>query len=87
MQCLLRNQTKTCNVHVYVQCHVAICTHNSQSTARMSAALSGFSPTATNTITKVKNPACGTPAAPILARVAVMLFNSVCNKDTLVLCL
>lgn len=57
-------------------------THRSQSTARMRAALSGSSPTATNTMTSVKNPACGTPAAPMLARVAVMLHECMCKKIT-----
>ena len=40
---------------------------------KIRAASSGGSPTATSTMTSVKSPAWGTPAAPMLAAVAVML--------------
>lgn len=36
-------------------------------------------PTASNTITMVTRPACGMPAAPILANVAVILTNNKLN--------
>lgn len=49
-------------------------THRNQSTAMMRVMSSVGSPTEVNTITMVTSPACGIPAAPILAAVAVMLF-------------
>ena len=48
-------------------------THRSQSTAIMSVTSSAGRPTAVRTITMVTKPALGTPAAPILASVAVTL--------------
>ena len=45
---------------------------NNQSTAKIMVTSSAGSPTVSNTITIVTNPACGIPAAPILAAVAVM---------------
>jgi len=51
-------------------------THSSQSTARMRATSSVGNPTADRTITIVTRPACGTPAAPIAAAVAVTLLTS-----------
>lgn len=48
-------------------------THRSQSTAMMRVTSSAGSPTALSTITMVTRPAWGTPAAPMLAAVAVML--------------
>lgn len=47
--------------------------YNNQSTARISATSSVGKPTADKTITMVTRPACGTPAAPIAAAVAVIL--------------
>ena len=44
-----------------------------QSTARIREILSDGRPIAVMTITRVTNPACGMPAAPILATVAVIL--------------
>lgn len=49
-------------------------THRNQSTAMMRVMSSVGSPTEVSTITMVTSPACGIPAAPILAAVAVMLF-------------
>lgn len=48
-------------------------THRMKSTAKIRAMSSVGKPTAVSTITKVTSPACGMPAAPILANVAVML--------------
>jgi len=48
-------------------------TYNSQSTATISETSLTGSPTAVNTINMVTNPADGTDAAPIEARVAVKL--------------
>lgn len=48
-------------------------THNSQSIARIIVTSSVGNPTAVRTITMVTRPACGTPAAPIAAAVAVIL--------------
>lgn len=48
-------------------------THRSQSTAMIRVTSSAGSPTALSTITMVTRPAWGTPAAPMLAAVAVML--------------
>ena len=48
-------------------------TYSSQSTANMRPMFSGLSPTAISTMTRVKRPAWGIPAAPTLARVAVIL--------------
>ena len=48
-------------------------TYSSQSTAIMREISSMGRSTAVSTIIIVKRPAMGTPAAPILARVAVML--------------
>ena len=48
-------------------------THRSQSTAMMRVTSSAGRPTALSTITMVTRPACGTPAAPMLAAVAVTL--------------
>ena len=48
-------------------------TYKNQSTTRISVMSSTGSPTADSTITMVTRPACGTPAAPIEAAVAVML--------------
>ena len=47
-----------------------------QSTARIREILSEGKPIAVITITRVTNPACGIPAAPILATVAVILNNN-----------
>lgn len=51
-------------------------THRSQSTAMMLITSSEGSPTVSSTITIVTRPACGMPAAPILAAVAVTLKNN-----------
>lgn len=48
-------------------------TYRSQSTAIISVTSSAGKPTVSNTITIVTRPACGMPAAPILAAVAVIL--------------
>lgn len=48
-------------------------TYRSQSTAMMRVTSSAGNPTALSTITMVTSPACGTPAAPMLAAVAVTL--------------
>lgn len=48
-------------------------THRSQSTAMMRVTSSAGRPTALSTITMVTMPAWGTPAAPMLAAVAVIL--------------
>lgn len=48
-------------------------TYNIQSTAKMSDISSGGNPTVSNTITNVTRPACGIPAAPMLAAVDVIL--------------
>ena len=48
-------------------------TYKAQSTAMMRVMSSVGRPTEVNTITMVTSPACGIPAAPILAAVAVML--------------
>uniref|UniRef100_A0A8C6HZX9 Uncharacterized protein n=1 Tax=Mus spicilegus TaxID=10103 RepID=A0A8C6HZX9_MUSSI len=50
----------------------------SQSTAMISVTSSAGSPTALSTITMVTRPAWGTPAAPMLAAVAVMLMVTIC---------
>lgn len=47
--------------------------YRSQSTAIISVTSSAGKPTVSNTITIVTRPACGMPAAPILAAVAVIL--------------
>ncbi len=60
------------NVQKY-QAHVD--TYRAQSTAIMSVMSSVGSPTDVNTITMVTRPACGIPAAPMLAAVAVILEN------------
>lgn len=41
----------------------------------------GFKPTESNTIISIINPAPGTAAAPIDARVAVATINNCCEKD------
>ena len=51
----------------------ATCTYKNQSMTRMSVMSSAGRPTALSTITKVTSPAWGTPAAPTLANVAVIL--------------
>lgn len=51
-------------------------THSAQSTAIMRVMSSVGNPTDVSTITMVTSPACGIPAAPILAAVAVMLVNT-----------
>lgn len=54
-----------------------------QSTAKINETSSGGSPTVSKTITRVTRPACGIPAAPILAAVDVILkmeFNFVKTK-------
>lgn len=48
-------------------------TYNNQSTATISVISEDGSPTVSNTITMVTSPACGMPAAPIEAAVAVIL--------------
>jgi hypothetical protein len=48
-------------------------THRSQSTASMLMTSSAGKPTVSKTMTIVTSPACGIPAAPILAAVAVTL--------------
>nr|AAC61495.1 antisense product of high-affinity glutamate transporter EAAC1 and EAAC2 [Mus musculus] len=50
----------------------------SQSTAMIRVTSSAGSPTALSTITMVTRPAWGTPAAPMLAAVAVMLMVTIC---------
>lgn len=52
-------------------------TYKAQSTAIMRVMSSVGSPTDVNTITMVTRPACGIPAAPMLAAVAVILENMV----------
>ena len=56
-------------------------TYKNQSTTRISVMSSTGSPTADRTITMVTSPACGTPAAPIEAAVAVMLENIKINYN------
>lgn len=51
-------------------------THSNQSTARMMETSSAGRLTVSSTITMVTSPACGMPAAPILAAVAVTLENN-----------
>jgi len=53
--------------------HVSLISYRAQSTAMIRVMSSVGSPTEVNTITMVTRPACGMPAAPILAAVAVML--------------
>lgn len=48
-------------------------TYSNQSTAKISDTSSGGRPTVSKTMTNVTRPACGIPAAPILAAVDVML--------------
>ena len=48
-------------------------TYNNQSMASIRATSSVGKPTAESTITIVTSPACGTPAAPMAAAVAVIL--------------
>lgn len=55
------------------KCIGSVGTYRSQSTAIMRVTSSAGSPTALSTITMVTRPACGTPAAPMLAAVAVTL--------------
>lgn len=50
-----------------------ICTHSSQSMAMMIVTSSAGRPTVSSTITIVTRPACGMPAAPMEAAVAVTL--------------
>uniref|UniRef100_A0A8C9QHZ8 Uncharacterized protein n=3 Tax=Marmotini TaxID=337730 RepID=A0A8C9QHZ8_SPEDA len=50
----------------------------SQSTATIRVTSSAGRPTALSTITMVTRPAWGTPAAPMLAAVAVMLIVMIC---------
>lgn len=62
-------------------------TYRAQSTAMMRVMSSVGRPTEVSTITMVTSPACGMPAAPILAAVAVMLWeqaqhNTVIFKET-----
>lgn len=56
-------------------------TYKAQSTAIMRVMSSVGSPTEVSTITMVTSPACGIPAAPILAAVAVMLAEQVEEKQ------
>jgi len=51
----------------------SLATYNAQSTAMMRVMSSVGNPTDVSTITMVTSPACGIPAAPILAAVAVIL--------------
>jgi len=53
--------------------HAVCCTYRIQSIATMSEISSGGKPTEVSTITMVTRPACGIPAAPMLAAVAVIL--------------
>ena len=55
---------------------------SSQSTARMSATSSAGSPTVSSTMIMVTRPACGIPAAPIEAAVAVMLTATTLPKSS-----
>lgn len=48
-------------------------TYKIQSTAKINETSSGGNPTVSSTITNVTRPACGIPAAPMLAAVDVML--------------
>lgn len=57
-------------------------TYNAQSTAMMRVMSSVGNPTDVSTITMVTSPACGIPAAPILAAVAVMLVE-ICRFDVI----
>lgn len=57
-------------VHMFM---IQIATHRNQSTAMIRVMSSVGSPTEVSTITMVTKPACGMPAAPILAAVAVIL--------------
>lgn len=50
-------------------------TYKIQSTAKMSDTSSGGKPTVSSTSTNVTSPACGIPAAPILAAVDVILIE------------
>lgn len=52
-------------------------TYNAQSTAMISVMSSVGKPTEVSTITMVTSPACGIPAAPMLAAVAVMLKENI----------
>lgn len=52
---------------------LCLISYSAQSTAMIRVMSSVGSPTEVNTITMVTRPACGMPAAPILAAVAVML--------------
>ena len=55
------------------ECHRVNYLSNNQSTDNIRAMSPEGSPIVFNTMTIVTRPACGIPAAPILARVAVML--------------
>lgn len=57
-------------------------TYNIQSTVKISDISSGGNPTVSNTITNVTKPACGIPAAPMLAAVDVMLKTAIMTINT-----
>lgn len=57
-------------------------TYSIQSTAIINETSSAGSPTVSKTITKVTRPACGIPAAPIEAAVAVMLIANMFVIDS-----
>jgi hypothetical protein len=56
-------------------------THRSQSTASMLMTSSAGKPTVSKTMTIVTSPACGIPAAPILAAVAVTLQSNPVTRN------
>lgn len=59
--------------HIMIMGVNTFATYSAQSTAMMSVMSSVGNPTDVSTITMVTSPACGIPAAPMLAAVAVML--------------
>lgn len=76
----VRTRSLKCWLHFCLECplnsgedmHHSI-TYNIQSTAKIKETSSGGKPTVSSTITNVTRPACGIPAAPMLAAVDVIL--------------
>lgn len=60
-------------------------TYSNQSTAIIKVTSSAGRPTVSNTMTIVTSPACGIPAAPILAAVAVTLKNRYYRLDNVLI--
>jgi hypothetical protein len=68
---------KNINVTYFDKCfHRFVKTYSNQSTAIIMVTSSAGRPTVSSTMTMVTRPACGIPAAPIEAAVAVTLFSN-----------